>query len=68
MVIAVNKWDGLPPEQRDTVRRQLELKLPFVEYAPVQFISALHGTGVGDLFGLVVPAMRRPTATCRRRS
>ena len=53
MVIAVNKWDGLPPDQRDTVRRQLELKLPFVEYAPVQFISALHGTGVGDLFGLV---------------
>jgi len=52
MVIAVNKWDGLPPDQRDTVRRQLELKLPFVDYAPVQYISALHGTGVGDLFGL----------------
>jgi len=53
MVIAVNKWDGLPPDQRDNVRRQLELKLPFLDYAPVQFISALHGTGVGDLFGLV---------------
>lgn len=53
MVIAVNKWDGLPPDQRDAVRRQLDLKLPFVDYAPVQFISALHGTGVGDLFGLV---------------
>ena len=53
MVIAVNKWDGLPPDQRDTVRRQLDLKLPFVDYAPLQFISALHGTGVGDLFGLV---------------
>ena len=53
MVIAVNKWDGLPPEQRDTVRRQLDLRLPFVDYAPIQFISALHGTGVGDLFGLV---------------
>jgi GTPase len=53
MVIAVNKWDGLAPEQRGTVRRQLELKLPFVEYAPLQFISALHGTGVGDLFALV---------------
>ncbi|MFU8895620.1 MAG: ribosome biogenesis GTPase Der [Gammaproteobacteria bacterium] len=53
MVIAVNKWDGLPPEQRDTVRRQLDLKLPFVDYAPLQFISALHGTGVGDLFALV---------------
>ena len=53
MVIAVNKWDGLPTDQRDNVRRQLDLKLPFVEYAPVQFISALHGTGVGDLFALV---------------
>ena len=53
MVIAVNKWDGLPSDQRDTVRRQLDLKLPFVDYAPLQFISALHGTGVGDLFGLV---------------
>lgn len=53
MVIAVNKWDGLAPDQRDTVRRQLELKLPFLDYAPVQYISALHGTGVGDLFALV---------------
>ncbi len=35
------------------MRRQLELKLPFVDYAPVQYISALHGTGVGDLFALV---------------
>jgi GTP-binding protein len=53
MVIAVNKWDGLPLDQRDTVRRQLDLRLPFVDYAPIQFISALHGTGVGDLFALV---------------
>jgi len=53
MVIAINKWDGLAPDQRDTVRRQLELKLPFLDYAPVQYISALHGTGVGDLFALV---------------
>jgi GTPase len=53
LVIAVNKWDGLPPDQRETVRRQLDLKFPFIDYAPIQFISALHGTGVGDLFGLV---------------
>jgi GTPase len=53
MVIAMNKWDGLPTEQRDVVRDQLEMKLPFVDYAPLQFISALHGTGVGDLFALV---------------
>ncbi|MEJ2515692.1 MAG: ribosome biogenesis GTPase Der [Gammaproteobacteria bacterium] len=53
MVVAVNKWDGLSADQRDTVRRQLELKLPFLDYAPVHFISALHGTGVGDLLSLV---------------
>ncbi|MBA3564639.1 MAG: ribosome biogenesis GTPase Der [Gammaproteobacteria bacterium] len=48
-VVAVNKWDGLSPEQRDTVRRQLDLKLGFMDFAPLHFISALHGTAVGDL-------------------
>ena len=49
LLIAVNKWDGIPTEQRDEIRRQLELKLDFVPYAPVHFISARHGTGVGEL-------------------
>jgi GTP-binding protein len=53
LVLAVNKWDGLSPDQRDTVRRQIELKLPFVDYAPLGMISALHGTGVGDLLARV---------------
>ncbi len=50
VVLAVNKWDHLPPERRDQVRRELELKLPFLKFAPLHFISALHGTGVGELF------------------
>lgn len=49
LFIAVNKWDHIPTEQRDEIRRQLSLKLDFVPYAPVHFISALHGTGVGEL-------------------
>jgi GTP-binding protein len=53
MVIAVNKWDGLSPDQRDTVHRQVELKLPFVSFARLHHISALHGTGVGQLFGMI---------------
>jgi GTP-binding protein len=53
LVLAVNKWDGLTPEQRDNVRRELELKLPFVDFARLHFISALHGSGVGDLFASV---------------
>ncbi|HUO81727.1 MAG TPA: ribosome biogenesis GTPase Der [Gammaproteobacteria bacterium] len=48
-VVAVNKWDGLTIEQRDTVRRQLDIKLGFMAFAPLHFISALHGTGVGEL-------------------
>jgi GTPase len=49
LVIAVNKWDGIPLEQREEIRRQLALKLDFVPFAPQHFISARHGTGVGEL-------------------
>ena len=49
MVIAVNKWDHVAPEQRADIRDQLERRLHFLEFAPVHFISALHGSGVGEL-------------------
>ncbi|HEY6453212.1 MAG TPA: ribosome biogenesis GTPase Der [Steroidobacteraceae bacterium] len=49
MLIAVNKWDGIASEQRDEIRRQLQLKLDFVPFVPLHFISARHGTGVGEL-------------------
>lgn len=53
LIIGLNKWDGLSPEQKDTVRRQIALKLPFVEFAEKHPISALHGSGVGTLFDVV---------------
>jgi GTP-binding protein len=56
MVIGVNKWDGIDKDQRDNVRRQIDLRLPFVDFARMHFISALHGTGVGELLGLVEQA------------
>ena len=56
LLIVVNKWDGIPMEQRDEIRRQLELKLDFVPYAPVHFISARHGTGVGELVAATIRA------------
>ncbi|MBL1292535.1 MAG: ribosome biogenesis GTPase Der [Thiotrichales bacterium] len=49
LVIAVNKWDHLPKDQRESIRTALSRKLTFVDYADIHFISALHGTGVGDL-------------------
>ena len=54
LIIAVNKWDGIPTEQRETIERQLSLKLDFVPYAPIHYISARHGTGVGDVVKSVV--------------
>jgi GTP-binding protein len=63
LVIAINKWDHLDPDQRAKIKHELEYKLQFVEYAKKHLISALHGTGVGDLFKTVnqvyEAAMRR---------
>ncbi|MGH8598295.1 MAG: ribosome biogenesis GTPase Der, partial [Gammaproteobacteria bacterium] len=50
LVIAINKWDDLSAENREEIRRQIDRRLDFVEFATVQTISALHGTGVGELF------------------
>jgi GTPase len=56
LVIAVNKWDGIAEEQREEIRRQLALKLDFVPFAPLHFISARHGSGVGELMHSTVRA------------
>ncbi|HEY9149687.1 MAG: ribosome biogenesis GTPase Der [Gammaproteobacteria bacterium] len=53
LVVAVNKWDGLESGQKDWLKREIDLKLPFLDFAEFHFISALHGTGVGDLYGSV---------------
>jgi len=56
LLIAINKWDGIPEEQRATIQRQLALKLDFVPFAPLHYISARHGTGVGELIKATVRA------------
>lgn len=56
LVISINKWDGLDEEQKEKIKTELDYKLPFLSYAKKKFISALHGTGVGDLFGYVQTA------------
>ena len=49
LVLAVNKWDRLDPEIRTQVKRDLDWRLNFLDFAKIHFISALHGTGVGEL-------------------
>ena len=53
LIIAVNKWDGIPSDKRAEIKNGLSLRLPFLDFAPIHFISALHGSGVGDLMGMV---------------
>ena len=40
-------------EQRDLIRQQIEQRLQFADFAPLHFISARHGSGVGELFAAV---------------
>lgn len=53
LVIAINKWDGQSSEQRDKTREALKRRLTFAAFASQHFISAKHGTGVGDLINAV---------------
>lgn len=50
LVVALNKWDGLDDDHKSYVKTELERRLRFVEFADMHFISALHGTGVGNLY------------------
>ncbi len=56
LLLAVNKWDGIPMDQREQVRNALALRLDFVPFAPIHYISARHGTGVGELAAAAVRA------------
>jgi len=56
LVIVVNKWDGLTQEIKDEVKETLDYRLGFIDFARVHFISALHGSGVGNLFESVTEA------------
>ena len=62
LVVLINKWDGLQSDQREQVKSELERKLPFLDFAAVHFISALHGTGVGLLMQAVDAAFRAATS------
>ena len=61
LVVAANKWDGLSQEQRRRVREQLDRRLPFLDFAEQFTISAMHGTGVGDLLPAAQRAYRAAT-------
>ncbi len=56
IIIVVNKWDGLDQDVKDRVKSELDRRLDFIDFARVHFISALHGSGVGNLFDSIKEA------------
>ena len=62
LVVVANKWDGLSTEQRRHLKEALLRRLPFLDFAEKMTISALHGTGVGD----ILPAVERAYAAATR--
>jgi GTP-binding protein len=61
LVIAINKWDGMSEEDRDHARNTIDRQLDFVKFARIHFISALHGSGVGNLFESIDEAYESAT-------
>jgi GTP-binding protein len=58
LVVGINKWDGLGEDQRSKVLREMELRLSFLDFARQWRISALHGSGVGELLDFAGEAYR----------
>ncbi len=61
LVIALNKWDGLEHEHKAYLKQELERRLRFIDFADIHYISALHGTGVGNLYKSIKRAHRSAT-------
>jgi len=61
VIILVNKWDavttgrtdGKPPADREIFETQLRRVLKYLHYAPVIFLSALEGSGLGRVMNEV---------------
>lgn len=50
LVIAANKWDNMEPGEREYTKKTIDRHLDFVQFARIHYISALHGSGVGNIF------------------
>ena len=54
LAIGINKWDGLPNTDKNHLRRELDRKLPFIDFVNRHYISALHGSNIYELFASAV--------------
>lgn len=61
LILAINKWDGMDDYQKELIHKGLDKQLSFVRFAETFFISALHGSSVGKLYGAIDRAWRSAT-------
>lgn len=50
LVVAINKWDGMDDDDKKKIKESIDRRMPFLDWADMHFISALHGTNVGHLY------------------
>ena len=62
-VIALNKWDRPSGEARAALRADVRRRLTFAPFCPVCHVSALYGTGLGELMRRVDACHRSAFAT-----
>jgi GTP-binding protein len=62
LVVGINKWDGLDADTKRRVRSEHDRRFGFIGFAETRCISALHGTGVGEL----LDGVRRAHAAAMR--
>jgi GTP-binding protein len=53
VILCVNKWDLLAGTEKKEFEQNLRDHLKFLDYAPVLFLSAVKGSGVGKLFSMI---------------
>ena len=58
VVLALNKWDAVDEYQRQQLQRQIEIRLAFLKFAPLHFISALKRQGLGPVWTAIAQAHR----------
>lgn len=58
LVVAINKWDGLQEDERDWIKREIDRKLQFLDFAEFHYISALRRKGLPELFKSVDTAYK----------
>lgn len=63
LVIAINKWDNMHSEDKDQVKDDIRRRFVFADFAKIHYISALYGTGVGDLYKSIHTAYESATKT-----